>query len=203
MKRLLFGLATTGLAVAAIITAGTGAVTNAGGMYVYHQRNVQDLGSGIKGISEDSSNKTAVVNLKNIDLAATGINTKTLSYIDQACGNTSMAYDDSPPGSAYKVTNHTSWNAQGNSVPEQCDLDVNSDGSPRSVTMWGPNGCSKYFQAGVDPGQTITDSQDCTGSASTKTQWTLMIDINGNFRYACGYTIPGGGGYWTLSICSV
>jgi hypothetical protein len=202
----------TSLVALLVFGIGSGAVTNAGGTFVFHEKNVQHFDGVGTGISVNASNKTTVVNLKGkIDLASTGINTKTfIDFEGVPCGNTSVSYDTLDSGPSWKVTNHTSWNSQP-STPygAQCRYAV-TDGSsgdfPGDVPnahMWGPNGCDKVFSSGISNGQTVTDSQDCTGTSTAKTQWSLMEDYNGNIRYACGYTAGGTTGYWTVSICSV
>ena len=201
IRRAPVGLLLLLAAVVAAVIAASGAVTGTQ-TYVNRSTTVQDLGGGLAGVDVDVSNRDAVVELGDIDLAATGVNTKTLVYQGVACGNTSMSWDDSPAGSAYKVTNHTSWNAN-TSPASACDLNYGSGGEVPNAAMWGPNGCYKAFPNGINLGQTIVDSQDCTGTASTKTQWSIMRDNNGNLRYACGYKIPGGGGYWTTTNCAV
>jgi hypothetical protein len=192
---------------------GGGAVTSAGGTFVNHQRWEQKLPGGGTGITVDANNgRGATVTLGDYDLAATGINTKTLVDFDgKACGNTSVSYNTLDSGPSWKVTNHTSWNAQATTPygSGQCAY-ARTDGSSGDIPgdvpnahMWGPNGCDKVFSSGINQGDTVTDPQDCTGNATAKTQWSLMEDYNGNIRYACGYTAAGSTGYWTVSICSV
>lgn len=191
------------LLVGALLAVATlGGASGAGGTHVNRQTWSQDLGNGVVGVTTDANNgRGATVTLGDYDLAATGVNTKTLVAPNgYPCGNASMSYDDLGSGASYKVTNHTSWvrNAPGG---ERCSYLGVAD--VPIASMWGPNGGYKNFPSGIDPGETITDATDYSGTATTKTQWTQMVDFNENTRYACAYLSPGSAGYWAMSICSV
>jgi hypothetical protein len=200
-----------GLAVALVGFVGRGAVTNAGGTFVNHQTWHQSLSDGATGVTVDANNgRGATVTLGDYQLAASGVNTKTLVDFDgKGCGNASMSYTTNSDGT-YTRTRQTSWNASP-STPygAQCAYTI-TDGEPSdfpgdvpNASMWGPNGCHKAFSSGINNGATIADETDCRGKATSKTQWSLLEDYDGNIRYACGYLAPGGAGYWTVSSCSV
>lgn len=176
--------------IAGVVFIGSGAVTGAtSGINLPDEQRGDIVASG--------TYKPALTKLDgHIKLVATGTTTKTLVQLGVGCGNAHMNWDDSPAGSAYRVTYRSSWNAPGN-----CAEFVNGT---VDMTFWAPTGYrNNYYN--VPDGATQQNFSDFIGNATTKFQWMAEVTyLNADYYEPhCAYLTPGGG-FWDLSsYCSV